>query len=689
MKRQTFLKLVPRRFTPDSEIVSIGSNQYTTQWIDIEPTAIYQDRGNIEPTDLGSFTWDEATKTVTFTTTSAPDENIFIDYPLRFCTSTVEYVEDDPVTPSGGIVKWLPRLSDHISVSDSTSDMLTGVLKTSSTSAIIDNNDYYLNKYLSKYDNFKNRSVELYALLDTTYHNLGSGFISNIRSGKKINVSIKNRNSLLEAPTTLNNSEEYYEYRESFITNLPKSWEGKPIPVCYGPLNQIPQRLKIQDWYLVPPGSGQKERYTAPPDSLLKKAAYIGNYTFCLAISDAPLSRTSQLYIAITYVSSTTLSAQAIDIYSVSSEYIGYFVEGSSYRCFKTTYGFVVNSYVYFVDYDNNRIWLTGATNLIWVGLPPAEMFRLVPSREFSSGVVTTEYFDPLSFKSIPYTGSVASSTATWTFNATDSGQYLLYFTYANSDQTQFNNERWDLMDHYFVMHSERIGHSDFVQKYIESTGENIDTTSFTQAQTDLDANVLYTVNNDEKIQNIHEVLQNITTSVNAILFFDSSTKKYKYKIINSSLAGTDWTISLNDILDPDLVPNVNNKDIASTIRMEHPYSENKGSIWINAINTSRTSSFSRAFNSTEKTLTIEHHLEDSTDAILNKSETYNTPLVTYSFTLMSDNFFQINIGDIIEITDVGGRLLGEDSSLRLVVTDRTRSVEKIGIKAYDFSKIP
>jgi hypothetical protein len=37
MKRVSYLKLVPRRFTPDSEIVSIGSNQYTTQWIDVEP----------------------------------------------------------------------------------------------------------------------------------------------------------------------------------------------------------------------------------------------------------------------------------------------------------------------------------------------------------------------------------------------------------------------------------------------------------------------------------------------------------------------------------------------------------------------------------------------------------------------------------------------------------------------------
>jgi hypothetical protein len=63
--------------------------------------------------------------------------------------------------------------------------------------------------------------------------------------------------------------------------------------------------------------------------------------------------------------------------------------------------------------------------------------------------------------------------------------------------------------------------------------------------------------------------------------------------------------------------------------------------------------------------------------------------MVTYTFTLPSEHFFNIDIGDIIQIENVDGRLLQTGDSVRLLVVSRTRSVEKIKLVGYEFTKIP
>lgn len=690
MIRNSFVKLVPRRFTPDSETVSIGGNQYTSQWVDIEPEAVYQDRGGVDPVSL-SFTWNDTTKTVTFTTTSAPNENIFIDYPLRFCGEVVTHIEDDPVTPSGSVVRWDPRLTANPSIPESASNMLNGVLSTASTSISLDNNDYALNKYLTKYDNYKNKPAVIYGQLGDTYKNLAFGYITKTGSGKKLRVNIKSTTKLLEAQATLNNGEEYINYLSSSISGLPETLEGKPIPVCYGPLSQVPPRARFQPTYLQEVGPGYSQRYRLPPDSIVRRAEYLGNYKFLLGISDNPWSRSSFESISISFSSSTTYFGNTARIYNVAKEYIGYFVEGDNWRFFDGGGG-GTNVLIYFLDFANNQIWISGNTNHVTAAMFPSLMYRREPSRESTAtpGTTFNEKLEGISYQSYPFSGGQpASARHQWTFEATDSGQYLLFFTYAVDDQTEFDNEGYDEWNHYFILQSKNIGQSDFVKKYIESTGSSVDTTSFSQAQTDADTDVLYTVNNDNKIQDVHEVVENIATSCNGILYLDTESNKYKYKIVESGLSGTDWTITDKDILEPDLVPTVSYEDTASTIRMDHPYTEGELNNFIDGNNSSRTSSFSRAFNAEERSRTINHFLTDSSVVIDNKSETFNTPMVTYKFTVMADNYFDIDIGDIVEIENLDGRILNTDDSVRLLIVARTRSVEKIGLTGYEFEKIP
>lgn len=675
MKRVSYLKLVPRRFTPDSEIVSIGSNQYTTQWIDVEPEAVYQDRGGTSPTDLGAFTWDEATKTLTFTTTVAPDEDIFIDYPLRFCTGEVEYVQDDPVTPSGDVVSWVPRMASHPAVLESASNMLNGVLSTSSTSVSLDNGDYSLNKYLTKYDNYKNKPVIIYGLLGSTYIKLAFGFTTKVSAGKKVSFAIKTSTKLLSDTASLGNRDKYLVYNTTDFPSLESSMVNKPIPVQYGYLTEITSCEVWNQSSVV--GSAT---YTTPAYRddfrFLVRMPYIGSMTYLCGIVDDPWSRTSLETCTVSYVGTETYQGLiTVQRYDVQAGYIAYFVPGDI-NMFYSPGPTLASARVAFVDYASSQILLkTSVTNLNLAGIH-LSVFRYYP--EVSGPSTIYAHLDPCSVYAL-----TTFPNAQFQYELTDSGQYLVKYVYTSVPTFNIFKDS----DHFVVLKSKPIGHADFVKKYIESTGLSVDTTSFTQAQTDADTDVLMTVNLGDKLQTTHEVVENVSTSCNGILYFDTSTEKYKYKIVNSSLAGTDWYISSNDILEPDLIPDINYEDTASTVRMIHPIT--KDTSFIPDMNKYETNSFSRVLNSEDKTKQIDHYLTDSSTVIGYKSETYNTPMVNYRFTVMADNFINVDIGDIVQIENVGGRLLSIGDTIRLLIVSRRRSVEKIEMVGYDFSKIP
>ena len=197
----------------------------------------------------------------------------------------------------------------------------------------------------------------------------------------------------------------------------------------------------------------------------------------------------------------------------------------------------------------------------------------------------------------------------------------------------------------------------------------------------------MFTVNDDGKLDNVLDIVENVATSCNAIIYLDTETNQYRYRIIKSDLAGTDWTMDKDDILEPDLISRISYEDTASIVRMNNDVTE--GTAYVNNVNTFRESSFSRAFNNESRSKTLNHFLYDSSAVIDFKSETFNNPQVTYTWSVMSDNFFQIDIGDIVEIDNVDGRLLAIGESVRLVIVSRTRSVEKIKLVGYEFSKIP
>jgi hypothetical protein len=586
-------------------------------------------------------------------------------------------VQDDPVTPSGDIVPWLPRIKEHPSALESASNMLNGVLSTSSTSVSVDNGDYALNKYFTKYDNYKNKPVVIYGLLGSTYIKLAFGYTTKITTGRRINFSIKTSSKLLSDTASLGNRDKYLIYNTTDYPSLEPSMANKPIPVQYGYLSEI---SRCEVWNRSSnPGDPV---YTSPAYRddypFLVKMPYIGSMTYLCGIVDDPWSRTSDDTCTLSYVGSETYQGLTVQRYDVQAGYIGNFLSGTYQLNIRTgpskQFAMIAD-----VDYAASQLLYFTTVVDFTHAVMHLSVFRQYPDSNGGGGVQIYAHMDSCSYNAVTPTFPAAQ----FQFELTDSGQYLVKFVYTSVPTFNSFKDK----DHFVVLSSKPIGQADFIKKYIESTGLSVDTTSFSQAQTDANTNVLMTVNMGEKLQSIHEVVENVATSCNGILYFDTATEKYKYKIVTSSLSGTDWYISSNDILEPDLIPNINYEDTASTVRMIHPIT--KDNSFIPDINTYQTNSFSRVLNSEDKTKEITHYLTDSSDVIDYKSETYNTPMVHYRFTVMADNFINVDIGDIIQIENVGGRLLSIGDTIRLLVVSRRRSVEKIEMVGYDFSKIP
>ena len=111
-KRQSLVKLLPRRFIPDSETSLVSGSVYRTTFIDVEPSAVYQDTTSL------SFTYTSGQLDFTVVA-GAPNSNIFVDYPLYFCLYEANRFHDDPVAETGNIVDWEPRLSQHANMKQS------------------------------------------------------------------------------------------------------------------------------------------------------------------------------------------------------------------------------------------------------------------------------------------------------------------------------------------------------------------------------------------------------------------------------------------------------------------------------------------------------------------------------------------------------------------------------------------
>ena len=657
-EKGTLAKIVVRRFIPDSKIVLDSGLDYTTEFSPFKPIAVYQDEGAVDPISL-SFTWSGGV--VSFTANSAIDNNIYIDYPLYFSTSKAYSLHDDPVDETGPIVGWEPRLSSNFSVKQSVTDQIEGILSAAPSGISLINDDYKLNAYFSKYDNVKNAPAEFYAVIGSSIRRLGSGIVSAYRAGKTISLSLKANVKTLSQSATLGNSKKYTTVNSDDWNLLDPNDNGLVIQNCFGVLSAVPEYSVFVD-----SSSGNRDAAINTADPNIGKCFNDGGVMNTGLVND-PFPK--NFYVPSTYDSTIPDPDIVGDYYfwyNVGS-YVKYFFPGVYIEGKIAGGSYVAYGRCVAVDYDNQLIAI--ASNSAGPPINPTQEIYIPPAWFFD------ENGKGFSSSDISATNRVIQ------FETSDNGQTLVKLASGSGSWPAEYN--W-----FYVLNNQtEVGHSSFIQTLLESVGYSVNATEFATAQTENDCNAFITIGQSGKIESITELAQKVANSVNGILYYNDQNKEFGYRIINESLSGVDFTIDSTDILEPDLVPRQQYQDTFSELVLRNPAI--KGSSYTSESSAVVESSRSKVFNRETKIKNVDHYVNDVTSSAIFKSSNGNTPKIFYSFSLKSDYFYNLQIGNIIKINNVDGRLINLDSEVNVIVTELEKSSEIIKVVGYDFTKIP
>lgn len=649
-KKNTLLKLSVRRFIPDSELVLVSGFDYTTTFAPKAPTSVYQ--------GTTSLTFSYSNGVLSLTSITAPDSDIFVDYDLYFTTGATINDYDNPVDQTGSIVEWQPRLASNFTSKQSSSDMIYGFMSISSSSAILDNNDSALNQYFTKYDNWRGKNFTSYILIGSTYRRFSSGTISKYSSGTTITLSLKNMIGNLNTEATLGNARQYYKINSIDYPSVNSKYENKPIMHLSGYLSDVPTFT-----------SDSNNRIAE--FSNLPIATKIAYNDFILGTVKNPYPVSGQL-VAVTWNSNFLIGAIGYDNLTVPAAHTRALIVGSEVGITRSD---AVSAYanVYAIDYDTNIVTIENSSgfNITDILIPPAYIHRDDGGRILAaySGTVT---FGPASKLEVNF------STAT-------NGDKLIKCRWNNftviTDPSfiEGKNPR-------FIITSTTIEtQSDYIKRQIEGAGYSVITSQFTSAQTDSNLGAYITTGKGlVENETVQKQVEKIAFSNNGFVFWDDQQEKYGYKILKTSMGTPDWNLTKADILENTLIPNVENQDVYTEI------ASNNGVIgggqWLSAVNTRYVSEFAENFSETEKQFVFTHY-SDSTSS--EKIKFITTPDFFYKFTVKPDEYYAMQIGDVVNISNVNGKLLTESDTVDLVIIALEKSSELVRVTGYDFSKIP
>ena len=661
-RKDTLLKLLPRRFVPNSETVFVGGNNYETSFIPRKPETVYQIiSGNL--TSI-SFSYDDNTGVTTFTTSSTPNDNIFADYPLYYSTLETQYLKDDPYNDTGDIAEWVPRLAQNFRVGQESKDLLNGVLTVSTSSARVINEDFELNQYLTRYDNYFNAPFNAYAVIGDNIYKLSNGVIASFVAGKNVTFRLKSQNKLYERIASLGNARKYWKFSASDYPSGNSKDFGSFIINTRSFVSVAPSFNVNYD-------NNQHFRPTVNNSDLFK-CKYVSSTRFLVGVSRNPFP--ADFNVPVTYngnVGPDPDGEISVESYTIPLAYVKYFFLGCRVTAQtgggSSSFQWPIKS----INYSTGVVTINGPAGLPFFRLGPAWVTN-TPLSPATYGNTLGMPTNDLSFNSYRF----ATETAT-------NGDTLIYMDAFGAATFDRNDQFYSL-----VMSQDDEDQTDLAEELITSSGLTVNASEFATAQSEANNKVLITLPaiGESQLKSAGYYLERIAKSNNGLFYINDQTEQAGYKIINTNLSGVDWTVTSTEILEPELVPSIEYQDTIDSISTTNE--SYKLSNYISGMSNDATSNFGKYFNQ------IENNLEDQSDnlnvinASNEKIDRLKEPAYFYRFSLKSDDYFLMQIGEIVKITDVGNKLLTDDTEVDVIVVSIRKSSELIEVTGYEFSRI-
>ncbi len=669
-ERISLIKIQPKRIIPNRYITLVSGLDYTTEFCPAYPDEVYQGQTPI------TFSYDRKTKVLSFTANSAVDDDIFIEYTLRFCSGQATYRQKNDGTSANpklyqtNDVEYLPRLRSHPRTIFKANDSFVGVVSVDTTSIVLVNDDLALNKYLTKFDMYLERPFSSYVSYDYNggkLEKLGSGVISSIKFGRSVNLSVKNEINKLNTPATMGNADIHCSFsEENYPSGDPESWGNKIPFVTSNRSGHYTSAMSIEgaSVKLSDVGGFQKGyRYNSLANN---------DYILCVAHDPEPLTPVSY---NLTYVSSFTQNGLYLVRYSLVG---GSFLKGSWVGVYDANAMVNTRAFVYSIS---------GSSIYFSVGGPGAGVYYtkiLVPPiyvkfSERAGSAYEAGYIQPM------YANGVLLANDYYiTYETTAQGDKLIKMI-ANSatvEDIDFEVE--------WYMHTSQgslsLGEAtDRIAADVGYSGSNF--SGFITAPSYADV-----INMDGESDSYHDVISRISQSMYASVTIDNLGRLLNTAISLKTEAEIQALIPLSPVFTPthilgDVKANLNYNDIYNKVTFSDRLS---------GVNLSES-------NDLLSDLGVNPKEYSFTDGVIGEAgiaveivralDVLTYPVVTYQFSIDTEAWFSIAgtkpvVGKYIMLDDMGGRLMGGDDSALVRIIGFELAADKIKVVAYDVQKI-
>lgn len=700
-ERRTLIKLnSARHVSSDLSLVS-GLYEMSVSNLNIESV----ERNGTELTEVfvtptSNDTYQITNDIIKIKLASAPSTTtnvIILTHNLFYTTDKTLFEYENPVAGSGDVVKWKPRVLDSPAFNQTIRNVTKGLITLSSTSIKLANDDYHFNQYLGIEDSFYNRPVSIWLKvktnLNTTYKLVFEGVVSNLSVSERVIIQLKDKLQGLNASAYMGaTADSAYFIKTGTYSDIRDTDDGKPIPYIF---TRSPHGFFNNKTITATAAgiSGLMNCYTLDQSKCFTAT--------CTSFSPYKTTSNNRVWTTARSEAFKTLNFGTISAAVSTNDHIDYPFAEASYTTGRT---------ISITTTSNHNIEV-GDTWKIYDGT--SQYYYLLAVRVSSTSIIaimanntgtgritpTTSGVDVLT----GYTWFTNNAPAIMITNGTDRffplygrdftsivslGVNTILFT---SNFEQYHSGL-DVLDpesyeiHYRISTSSEISHANAVKDILEAADLIVDSSSITQADSDLTANVIMSIPDlgENEYSPYSDYLSKILKSTLGYVKLKSGSTSFEYNLYSTPSSTDERTKNNCNFINI----SIEYRDINTEVIFSNPRSSFRYGT-VNSVDTSddseiKTSNKSKFLHKINKSIKYEHVLDDITGRSQAIIDVISNRTARYMYTSGSIDLDK-TVGDDVKLVDT---LLGSDTSKQLSIVTLNVSEDSVTIEADDLGEL-
>jgi len=612
---------------------------------------------------------------------------VILFFNLYLTGEKTRYLQEDPVTPSGDVVEWEPRIVKYPKISETVKNVTSGVFTISAFSFSIIDTDRFVKGLLDAKTTLNNSPVEAWSSINNQYKKIYVGKIRTARiSLNEVSINVYDDFSRLQDTATFGdnlNSEVFAD--KTFYTDIDPDKDREPIPIFLGKYTRAKYKwgptergLQIAGYHLDEGNEGINYEFFGIRNTGFNRKFILGRVGSS-GIADQNLGTIT----AVDHQAGGTTGA--FPVFTTS----GHNLRVSD--CFKITTSssreyFCRVSRVTSTTFSVSLIDSSGNFQNYALSDPSGDKIRPSSTYETGKSVQVTIKRGQDTGLSIDEPDTIFlgydQQAGYITETTTDSGGKLITLDISKEGGVPYTQGFNPSLDKLFfsMTLNDDYPHEQVVSTLISSSGLTVDSSSITQAGLDLQTDCLFQIPlaKTKKLESYQKYLEKILASTLGVVYLNNDLQ-VGYKILSSPSVGDNYgEENANRI-----TSKIDFNDVVTSIKISNRHYSNLGSelnndgIIPNALFEDLSAKY---LNETEKIKEIEHVMFDTNWAqrvinLLSKRK------AQYSFDVAAEAI-EDNIGD--DITFSSNIVIGSSLQDNLTITSLKKSPEKITITATD-----